>query len=60
MKVELIDRMGGDLTVANSARVSFAKQVYEFRNSDKKLVNLTFSTGRSLDSLCTCPSTVQD
>ena len=39
MKVELIDRMGGDLTVANSARVSFAKQVYEFRNSDKKLVN---------------------
>jgi thymidylate synthase (FAD) len=59
MKVELIDRMGGDLTVANSARVSFAKQVYEFRNSDKKLVNF-LARDRSLDSLCTCPSTVQD
>ena len=38
MKVELIDRMGGDLTVANSARVSFAKQVYKFKESDEKLV----------------------
>ena len=38
MKVELIDRMGGDLTVANSARVSYAKQVYKFKESDEELV----------------------
>lgn len=38
MKVELIDMMGGDLTVVNSARVSFAKEVKEFKSSDAKLI----------------------
>ncbi|AIA83144.1 thymidylate synthase [Podophage Lau218] len=38
MKVELIDHMGSDLTVANSARVSFNKQKKEFEDKDKGLL----------------------
>ena len=38
MKVELIDLMGGDLTVVNSARVSFDKRASKVKESDEKLI----------------------
>ena len=38
MKVELIDKMGSDLTVANAARVSYAKIKEKFDNNDEKLI----------------------
>lgn len=38
-KVELIDRMGSDLTVVNCARVSLDKHHDEFEESDTKLIN---------------------
>jgi thymidylate synthase (FAD) len=38
MKVELIDLMGGDLTVVNSARVSFDKIASKVKESDQKLI----------------------
>jgi thymidylate synthase (FAD) len=37
--VELQDTFGSDLTVVNAARVSFAKEVYEFKEGDRKLIN---------------------
>ena len=37
--VELQDTFGSDLTVVNAARVSFAKEVTEFKEGDKKLIN---------------------
>jgi len=37
--VELIDHMGTDLTIVNSARVSFGKQKDEIDEKDKKLIN---------------------
>ena len=36
--VELVDHVGSDLTVVNSARVSFGKQVDELSDRDKKLI----------------------
>ena len=39
MKVELIDWAGGDLSVVNSARVSFAKEATEMTGADEKLIN---------------------
>ena len=36
--VEVIDSLGNDLTVVNSARVSFGKRKEKFDNSDKRLV----------------------
>lgn len=36
--VELRDKMGGDLTVINSARVSFGKQKTELTDGDRKLI----------------------
>ena len=39
MKVQMVDLMGGDRTVANSARVSFANEVEQFGPRDKKLVD---------------------
>ena len=36
MKVELIDKMGTDLSVVNAARVSYAKEKEEFEESDDK------------------------
>jgi thymidylate synthase (FAD) len=36
--VELIDAMGSDLTVVNSARVSFGKRKEELSDADKKLI----------------------
>jgi thymidylate synthase (FAD) len=37
--VELLETFGNDLTVVNAARVSFAKEVKEFKEGDKKLIN---------------------
>lgn len=39
MKAEYIDHMGSDLTVVNSARVSFAKEADELGTKDAKLIN---------------------
>lgn len=39
MKVELVEYAGGDLSVVNSARVSFNKEVYEIEEGDEKLIN---------------------
>jgi len=36
--VELLDKMGSDLTVVNAARVSFAKQSDSFNESDERLI----------------------
>ena len=36
--VEVIDNMGSDLTVSNSARVSFGKRKITYDNRDRKLV----------------------
>lgn len=36
--VELVDSAGGDLSVVNSARVSFAKEVQELEHKDEKLI----------------------
>ena len=38
MKVEMIDLMGSDLTVVNSARVSFDKIATRFKDKDKGLI----------------------
>lgn len=38
IKVNLIDRMGNDLTVVNTARVSFGKESYELSVSDRRLI----------------------
>ena len=38
MEVKLIDSMGGDLTVVNSARVSFGKRKKKFGKGDEKLI----------------------
>jgi len=37
--VELLETFGNDLTVVNAARVSFAKEVKEFKEGDQKLIN---------------------
>ena len=36
--VELVDHMGTDLTIVNSARVSFGKQKKSLDDKDKKLI----------------------
>lgn len=38
-KVDLIDRMGNDLSVVNAARVSFGKVVTELTEKDVRLIN---------------------
>ena len=38
-KVELVDHMGSDLTVVNSARVSFGKHKEELDDKDEKLID---------------------
>ena len=38
MKVELVDKLGSDLTVVNAARVSFNKEHSQFEDSDEKLI----------------------
>ena len=37
--VEVVDSLGSDLTVVNSARVSFGKRKEKWDKSDEKLVN---------------------
>ena len=37
--VEMLETFGSDLTVVNAARVSFAKEVTEFKEGDQKLIN---------------------
>lgn len=39
MKAELLERMGSDLTVSNTARVSFGKWRDEFSDGDAKLIS---------------------
>ena len=39
MNVEVIDKMGSDLSVVNAARVSFGVQKEELDNRDKKLIS---------------------
>ena len=38
MKVELVDKMGSDLTVVNAARVSFNKHQDKFKDTDERLI----------------------
>ena len=38
MKVELIETAGGDLSIVNSARVSFAKESKELNGNDERLI----------------------
>ena len=38
MQVQLIDKMGTDLTVVNAARVSYAKTKNVFDDKDEKLI----------------------
>ena len=38
IKVEMIDKMGSDLSVVNAARVSYAKVKSQFEDKDKKLI----------------------
>ena len=37
--VEYVDHMGSDLTIVNSARVSFGKHKKQIDDRDKKLIN---------------------
>jgi len=39
LKTEYVDHMGNDLTVVNSARVSFSKFKSEFDDKDERLIN---------------------
>ena len=38
MEVELIDKMGSDLSVVNAARVSFNKRKFAWEEKDEKLI----------------------
>ena len=40
--VELVDCMGNDLTVVNSARVSFSNHKEEFEKKDERLIKYPF------------------
>jgi len=39
--VEYVDHMGSDLTIVNSARVSFGKHKEELDDKDRKLIGIT-------------------
>ena len=43
--VELLGHMGGDLSVVNAARVSYAKESREFTDRDAKLIRYLMSNG---------------
>ena len=45
MKIELLNSMGSDITVANAARVSFAMESEEFGSRDKKLIRYLAAHG---------------
>ena len=38
MKVELVDKMGNDVSVVNAARVSYSKESKTFTLKDEKLI----------------------
>ena len=38
LSVELVDKMGNDLTVVNAARVSYSKTKEVFEDKDEKLI----------------------
>ena len=40
MRVELVDKMGSDLSVVNAARVSYSKVTDEMTDKDEKLIKL--------------------
>ena len=45
IKVEMIDKMGSDLSVVNAARVSYAKIKGEFEDKDAKLISFLAKHG---------------
>ena len=45
IRAELIDRLGSDLTVANAARVSFAKSHKTLMAGDRKLIKFLAREG---------------
>ncbi len=45
IKVEMIDKMGTDLSVVNAARVSYAKIKGQFEDKDKKLISFLVKHG---------------
>ena len=45
--VTLVDHMGSDLSVVNSARVSFGKRTEELRPRDKRLINYLWEHNHS-------------
>ena len=45
IKVEMIDKMGSDLSVVNAARVSYAKIKEEFEDKDAKLISFLAKHG---------------
>ena len=59
-KVDYVSHMGSDLTVVNSARVSFGVQKEELDNRDKKLINYlikhrhTSTLEHNLVTFCFC------
>lgn len=54
ISIELVDSMGSDINVVNAARVSFAKQVTEFREQDQKLLNYLAEHGHWSPFAHTC------
>lgn len=46
-EVELLDFMGGDITVVNSARVSYGKKVSEMTANDRRLIRFLWSNGHT-------------
>ena len=58
MKVELLDKMGTDLSVVNAARVSFDKESeWDKGFSGEKNSSRVFSLSDADASNCTCSST---
>ena len=58
MNVELIDNMGTDLSVVNSARVSFAKNKEVIDSSDKKLIQF-LANNNHWSPFCHCTVTLR-
>lgn len=47
MKAELLSHFGSDLTITNTARVSYGKQVEQFTDKDIKLINYLVKHGHT-------------
>lgn len=52
--IEVVDFMGGDLQVVNSARISFAKQIAELGDGDRRLIDflMRHRHGTPFESSC--------